>query len=111
MRYWCQKIIARWLQPKYNFSYVVDLPNNIKNRNIYIVGEKEYPWLIAFNCPCGCKNIVQLNLLKEADPCWTFKINKNGKINIFPSVWRTRGCKRHFVVRKSKIIWIGGYKG
>ena len=106
MRNWYKKIIAYWLKPEYKYSYVVDLPFNIKNGIIYIVGEKNYPWLIAFNCPCGCQNPVQLNLLKEADPCWTFKINKKGEITIFPSVWRIKGCNSHFVVLKSKMDWV-----
>jgi hypothetical protein len=110
MMHWYQKIINKWLHPEHKFSFVDDLPEKIKNKTIYIVGSKEHPWLIAFNCPCDCKNLIQLNLLKEADPCWTFRVNKKGKIDILPSVWRTKGCESHFFVRKSKIDWVGNFK-
>lgn len=110
MTHWYQKIIAKWLQPEYKFLYVVDLPENVINKTIYIVGNKEYPWLIAFKCPCGCQALIQLNLLKEATPCWSFRFNKKRKIDILPSVWRKQSCGSHFFVRKSKIHWIRGHE-
>lgn len=107
---WIKKIIsklAEWLQSEYKHVYEIDLPESIKEKTIYIIGEKNSPWLIAFTCPCGCKENIQLNLLKEADPNWRFKITYKNKINISPSVWRTTGCKSHFFVRNSKIDWVG----
>lgn len=106
MKNWHKKIIEKWIKHEYGISYVVDLPDNLKTRVFYIVGQNEFFWLIAFICPCGCKNSIQLNLLKDANPCWSFSINIKGKINIFPSIWRTHGCKSHFIVRKSKIFWV-----
>lgn len=99
-----------WLQPEHKFLYVEDLPENVKSKTIYIVGSNESPWLIAFNCPCGCQNLIQLNLLKDADPCWSYRISPKGKINISPSVWRTKGCKSHFFVHKGKIDWVRDYE-
>jgi len=107
-----QKVFTRfieWLHPEYSYLFVNDLPVNIIDKTIYIVGQKEHPWLIVFNCPCGCHSPIQLNLLKEGDPCWKFKISNNKKINISPSVWRIVGCKSHFIVRNSKIGWVKYY--
>ena len=106
-----RKIIAKfaeWLTPEYNFIFEEDFPDSIKENFIYIIGDKKSPWLLAFKCPCGCGQTIQLNLLKEADPCWKYKITNRKKINIFPSIWRTKGCKSHFVVRNSKTEWVGG---
>lgn len=97
---------AEWLQPEHRFVYVRDLPEYVTDKTIYIVGEEEHPWLLAFNCPCGCHNVIQLNLLKDAAPCWKYKVTKKKKVNISPSVWRTTGCKSHFFVHKSKIYWV-----
>src|ERR1035437_8988242 len=94
---------AEWFQLEYKFIYVDELPINVNDQTIYIVGDSKQPWLLAFKCPCGCKNLIQLNMLKNADPCWKYKITKKNKITISPSIWRTNGCKSHFFIRKSKI--------
>lgn len=91
---------------EYHFLYLDELPDKVCHKTIYIIGEIKRPWLIAFNCPCGCKDVVQLNLLKEAEPCWRFKIDMKKKISISPSIWKTTGCKSHFFVRNSKINWV-----
>jgi len=105
MRNWYKKIVEKWFKHEYGISYAADIPNVMNNRTIYLIGVNEYYWLIAFNCPCGCKKPIQLNLLKDAYPCWTYSFNKKGKINIFPSILRTNGCNCHFIVHKSKIVW------
>ena len=110
---WLRKIITRfnkWFQRGHKLIYSDELPEKINKKTIYIIGNSKEPWLIAFNCPCGCQNLIQLNLLKDASPCWKFKVIKNNKINVFPSIWRTTGCRSHFFVRKSKINWVRTYK-
>ena len=110
---WYQKIIAKfakWLQPKHKFINVEEFPNNVNEKTIYIVGDIKEPWLLAFSCPCGCHNLIQLNLLKEAKPRWKFQIVNKSKITISPSIWRTSGCKSHFFIHKSKIDWVRTYK-
>lgn len=109
MKKWYLKIVEsfrNWLQPAYMHFFVDDIPENVGSRTIYIVGNKEQPWLIAFKCPCGCNNLIQLNLLKEASPLWGYKVTNKNKINVSPSVWRSSGCKSHFHVQKSKINWV-----
>jgi hypothetical protein len=98
--------LAEWLTPKYKFKFCEDIPEVVVDKMIYIVGEKKNPWVIVFKCPCGCNQNIQLNLLKEANPCWSFRVTTKKEINIRPSVWRTTGCKSHFVVRNSKIDWV-----
>lgn len=105
---WFKKIADRiidWQSPGLQLRYVDELPEMVTDKVIYIVGEMNFPWLLAFKCPCGCQNLIQLNLLKDVEPCWRFKIDKKKKINIYPSVWRINGCKSHFFIRKSKIQW------
>jgi len=99
------KLIARF-QLEYRFTFVEEIPLKIKGNTIYIVGVINQPWLLEFMCPCGCQSIIQLNLLTNANPCWDFRINKKNKISISPSIWRTVGCKSHFLVKKSKIVWV-----
>lgn len=106
MKNWIKNFFTQWLQSSYKVNFVDDLPDEIKNKTIYIVGTKENPWLINLQCPCGCQELIQLNLLKEASPCWFYRINRKGKIDISPSIQRTVNCKSHFYVRNNKIVWI-----
>jgi hypothetical protein len=99
-------ILVKWLQPKHKTAFEEDLPEVLANKTIYLIGETTNPWLVAFKCPCGCNNVIQLNLLKDADPRWRLHITSKKKINISPSIWRTNGCKSHFFVRNSKIEWV-----
>lgn len=91
--------------PIYRYQHSEDFPDNVERKTIYIVGQKKNPWLLVFECPCGCREIIQLNLLKDANPNWKFKITKQKAISISPSIWRTAGCKSHFFVRNGKIDW------
>lgn len=98
--------LAEWLSPKYRYLFCEDFPDKVKDKVIYIVGEGRFHWVLVFQCPCGCGHTIQLNLLNEADPCWTFQISKKHEISIWPSVWRTTGCKSHFIVQNGKIEWV-----
>lgn len=98
--------LARWFQPKYDIKFTEEIPDIFLKRTIYIVGTKKDPWLITFLCPCGCKNNIQLNLLKEASPHWILILERKKTISISPSINRIKGCKSHFFVRKNKIDWV-----
>ncbi|WP_183980643.1 DUF6527 family protein [Runella defluvii] len=85
--------------------YCDDLPEKTQAHTFYIVGLKKFPWLLAFECPCGCGELIQLNLLRESRPQWSIKLNKSKSITVYPSVWRKVGCKSHFWIQESKIKW------
>lgn len=95
-----------WFRPLLSYHLSIDIPGNIKENKIYIIGENKNQWLIIFVCPCGCKEIIHLNLLVEAKPCWKYKITRKNKITLYPSIWRTTGCKSHFIIRSSRICWV-----
>ena len=110
MKNWLRGIISKlvkWFKPKHRLEYREELPELLSDRTIYIVGQPNNPWLIAFKCPCGCNSIIHLNLLGDAKPKWRYRITSKKRVNISPSVWRTKGCKSHFFVKNSKIDWVG----
>lgn len=92
---------------KYLGLYIEDLPieNEIKDNKIYIVGDNGYEWLAAFKCPCGCGDLVQLNLLEKGEHVWRIVRRRPQKISITPSIDRTIGCKSHFTVTNGAVIW------
>lgn len=89
----------------YKTEYNDELPDNIEGDTIYILGENEHIWSLAMKCPCGCGDLVQLNLVPGSRPLWNINKKENGNISILPSIHRTRGCKSHYYVSDSKIQW------
>lgn len=92
-------------QAIYRCNIVDDFPDIIEPRTIYFAGQNNHLWAAAMRCPCGCGEVIQLNLLKQTRPCWSANRQSNGTINLVPSIWRQKGCRSHFIVRNSKIIW------
>lgn len=82
-----------------------DVPEAPRPETLYLVGEEQYLWSAAFLCPCGCGELVQLNLLPEARPRWAVERHADGTVTLSPSVWRVRGCKSHFFLRRGRIEW------
>jgi hypothetical protein len=50
--------------------------------------------MVAFlHCPCGCAEVIKLNLIPGTHPGWSISEN-----TIKPSINRTLGCKSHFSI-------------
>lgn len=90
---------------KFKIEHVEDIPDRISENTIFIVQDGNFPELLSFECPCGCKAKIILNLLPDASPKWSYIIDEQGKIDIYPSISRKIGCKSHFFVRESDIDW------
>ena len=52
------------------------------------VGERGEDWYAALVCPCGCKEVIDLNLVPPGRPCWTLTTYSNGSPTLSPSIWR-----------------------
>ena len=89
----------------YRAKFIDDVPDELDNKTIYIIENEGYYWQAVMICPCGCKKILHMNLIKEYYPSWNFKINKKKIITLYPSINRMAGCKSHFFIRKGKIVW------
>jgi hypothetical protein len=44
--------------------------------------------------------------LKQERPSWNIRRHPDGTVTVTPSVWRTKGCGSHFIIRKSRIHWV-----
>lgn len=84
---------------------VSELPEDLTDDFIYTVGENGFLWFVALKCPCGCGDIIHLNLLPEAKPCWKVEIHSDGTVSLKPSVWSLKGCKSHYFVKNGEIDW------
>lgn len=62
------------------------------------------PRSVIFACPCGCGDVLVINLDRAVGPAWRLRRDSDG-LSLFPSVWRTSGCRSHFVVWRSRVWW------
>lgn len=63
-------------------------------------------WL-HMQCPCGCGDLLSLNLMTSQRPYWTLKWHSDGTVSVIPSVHKITGCRSHFFIIRSSIIWAG----
>lgn len=91
--------------PHIRYERVGEFPDRLKPSTVYVAGEERYPSAAAMLCPCGCGDVIELNLLEQASPCWSVRNNSDGTITFMPSIWRTKGCRSHFLIRDSRIDW------
>lgn len=72
----------------------------------YVVVVRGTPRSIVMVCPDGCGENVTVNLDRRVGKAWR-KYERNGKLTIYPSVWRDTGCRAHFIVWNDHILWGG----
>ena len=84
-------------------AIVDDLPVTVRDDTVYIVGENGHYWCVVLACPCGCRALIQLNLVKSTKPCWSYDFDEEHTLSLHPSVWRTDGCRSHFFLRQGRI--------
>lgn len=89
----------------YRFQKVEELPDRLKPFAVYVVGEGENVWAASMICPCGCKEVIELNLLPQVRPRWAVSLHPDGSVSLHPSVWRQKGCRSHFILSNGQILW------
>lgn len=99
--------IWTWFNPELRTTHVEELPDRLRPNLLYLVGEAGNHWCMAFLCPCGCGDPIHLNLVPETRPAWRIRKHWNASLTVQPSVWRTKGCRSHFWIRRSCIVWCG----
>ena len=95
-----------WRQPTpLRTVWVGELPDTLDAQHVYIVGEGGHLWFAALLCPCGCGATVHMSLMPDGRPRWAMTAHEDGTISLSPSIWRTRGCRSHFFLRRGVIVW------
>lgn len=102
--YFLRKLIWKEEIPKFA-KYVSEVPENLENKFVYIIGENNYQWFAVLKCPCNCGDNIHLNLLEDSTPVWKTEDHSDGTITLKPSVWSLKGCQSHYFVRNGKIKW------
>ncbi|MCG8604742.1 hypothetical protein MJD09_07065 [bacterium] len=103
---WVRRPIEHWFRPKYKTVIVTDeLPRHLKRERIYILDDDGYEWQASLLCPCGCKQVLHMNLLEDEYPFWKVQRHDDGSISLSPSIRRKRDCQSHFWFRNGQVIW------
>lgn len=79
----------------------------LRSPNVFaLIGESgAYKWA-QMQCPCGCGEVLALNLMRSHRPRWEVHVFGKGLFSVNPSV-DARKCGAHFWIRKNRIIWCG----
>ena len=81
------------------------MPERFLPHTVYLVGEDGFDEQVAFLCPCGCRRILQMNLLPDERPCWRVSRNIDGTVTLYPSIRSQKGCRSHFWLWNGRIRW------
>lgn len=84
---------------------VDEIPDRLAKGKLYLLGEGRHLWAVAMQCPCSCGDIIHLNLLLDARPCWRLIKHRDGTVSLSPSIWRQGGCLSHFFIRNNRVEW------
>lgn len=113
---WLWKQIQKWYSAflrllggydrRWTATTTNEVPDNLRAKTVYIIGENGYQWKAVFHCPCGCGELIQLNLTPEGRPRWDVTKNENQSVTIRPSINRVRGCCSHFILRNGTVEWV-----
>jgi len=90
----------------YKSEYVSDIPKNPEPYKVYILGGAKNPFLAVIQCPCGCKELLHMNLLISRDPCWKLFVEDDSSITFKPSLWKKTGCRSHFHLINGMVRWV-----
>lgn len=99
-----QNLSTRWFPYRGMVCPDDDLPARMRPRVVYMLGMPV--WRVAFICPCGCNEPVELCLMKEVRPHWQAATDDAGRITLHPSVWKKGGCRSHYFLREGRIFWV-----
>ena len=102
---WWVLVELSGLRPGFATEQLDDLPDVLEPRRIYLVGDELQPWAAALLCPCDCGATIQLSLIEDDSPRWRAKRHFSGSVTLHPSIWRKRGCRSHFFLRRGRIVW------
>jgi hypothetical protein len=117
MRNWLSRII-RWFRALLDkirdhreilgVKFVEEIDKDrLKTSLLYVESRGGKDRWLHLRCPCGCGDVISLNLMTSNRPFWSLTRHTDGTLSVMPSVDKTSGCRSHFFIRQSRIAWAG----
>tara|TARA_Y100000780_G_scaffold187277_1_gene174179 strand:+ start:586 stop:927 length:342 start_codon:yes stop_codon:yes gene_type:complete len=96
-----------WVDPQvYKAVVTSDIPKEVKEHQVFLVGDHGKFWVAVMKCPCGCGGSLHMNLIRSQRPCWRITVKEGGVVSFHPSLWKKNGCKSHFFLKDGVINWV-----
>src|SRR5229473_2764752 len=76
----------------------------LKEHRLVLVGQPQKAKWLKFSCPCGCGEVLALNLMESHSPRWSLHREFGNRITVWPSVRSTK-CGAHFFLRSNNVEW------
>lgn len=73
--------------------------SEIKPGQIIFVRGGSAPKWAQFLCPCGCNEVILLNMNAGRHPCWSIEFDILRRPTFRPSIWQKEGCMSHYWIR------------
>lgn len=77
----------------------------LKDPGDLAIVQRGFPRTLVFRCPCGCGDVVTINLDRRVGKAWNLYCSDNS-VTLYPSVWRDSGCESHFVLWSDRVLWV-----
>jgi hypothetical protein len=81
---------------------------HLKPGALVLVMPGNRPKSLKFLCPCGCGEIISVNLMPESGRAWRLTYEPKLGVSLWPSVWLEVGCGSHFILRHNKARLLHG---
>ncbi len=82
-----------------------EIPLRLPRNGAVLVGARQRPKWVAFDCPCRTGHRIMLSTDKAHSPHWTTTVQ--GKLTISPSIdYRQKAQHCHYFVRNGRIKWV-----
>lgn len=72
-----------------------------------VLVDRVVPRSLVLRCPDDCGEILTINLDPRSGKAWRLDRGADGTFSLFPSVWRTHGCRAHFIIWRSGLYSVG----
>lgn len=80
-------------------------PDKLRDGHVYIESRGGKDRWLHMRCPCGCREVISVNLMVSHRPCWSVTWHSDGTLSVFPSLDKAVGCKSHFFIQRSRVVW------
>lgn len=81
-----------------------DVPDRLPRNGAVLVGTREKPKWLAFDCPCRSGHRISIPLDPNQNPHWT--VTDHEVLSVHPSVdFRAPERRCHYFIRRARILW------
>jgi proteasome lid subunit RPN8/RPN11 len=107
--FWRLLRLATGDRPFYrHHRFVGDLPSASPTKAheiVFVEDGGKLKWA-ALLCPCGCGEIIAVNLMRSHYPTWQVRFERDDSVSFQPSLWITEErCGSHFIIHRGQIEW------